>query len=110
MIQQVKFKGCCAARIVYGFGGDVTCDINRDVDLTVEDHIEQLKTMINHLRNEWIFGQKQDPTIVVITNHMQKNANKALLKLGFEHGRWLKKKQHPNRKIRVWHLAPETVV
>jgi phage gp16-like protein len=95
---------------MHGLGGDITCAMYVNRKWSVDTYITEIKRTVREQRNKYVFGQKQDPIIVVTTNHMQKNANKALLTLGFQHSKWMKKNQHDDRMLRVWWLMPETEV
>lgn len=89
------FPHCCTAKIITDFGESVFAEGgSRNVTYDeIKNYIEdQLKSYYN--ANLAMF--------VATTNSEQVTANKVLLDLKFKHSVWMKKRQHPGTKVRLW--------
>jgi hypothetical protein len=101
----MRFPGCCAAEVMFNFGGHANCAVGKYNKRTVDEIKIWIQKIIKARRISGFFPETiLDPTFVVITNDGQTSANKALRELGFSHSPWIKKKQHPDSRIRIWWL------
>ena len=89
------FPHCCTAKIISDFGESVFAEGgNRSVTY------DEIKAYINAQLLSYYNAHLA--MYVVITNSHQITANKVLLDLKFKHSSWMKKKQHPGTKVRLW--------
>ena len=92
------FINCCTAKVVYDFGtheGNFYNNWNNcgGANKAYTPTVQEIKT--------YLINQGNLRTTVCITNNTQKNANKALQELGFQHSKWMRGRLH-DTKIRLW--------
>jgi hypothetical protein len=96
-MRQTDFPGCCTAQILYDLGG-TTLSAGRksnyrksDIEDWLDDELKMAEGTV---------------CTVIITNDTQLQVNNLLVKRGFKHSAWMKKKQHSDSKIRLWWKEP----
>jgi hypothetical protein len=88
---------CCTAKILCGFGANVAA-------LDPEDYGgnyigESKEQLLNALLKAKLNG---NAVVIAFTNNKQHKGNKLLREVGFRKTKWMKKKQHPETKLRLW--------
>lgn len=89
------FPLCCTARVVCDFGQEENSD-GRHRLISKETLIEDLKEQIDQYKR---YGMA---TLVATITSDQKEAKKALKECGFKYSKWMKKKNHPETRLRVY--------
>lgn len=89
------FPACCTATVARGFGESIYAEDGND-----EVSNEQIDVFLKNA--EEVQRDLGMAVIVATTNNQQTTANDVLRKRGYKHSKWMKKKQHPHTKIRLW--------
>ncbi len=95
-MKTVDFPACCTAKIVTEFG---------ESDYAEGGPLEPIKEAVNaYLKIAELNTRLSGLAVVVVTtNNEQSVTNKVLRERGYKHSKWMKKRQHPATKIRIWH-------
>lgn len=98
-IYSVDFPHCCTAKIIYGFGGTTTADVNAYQIATKEELNLQIEAKERYAKTTG------NAVVIITLNSAQKIGDKVLRSRGYKHSKWMSKSAHPKVKLRVYYKA-----
>jgi hypothetical protein len=104
MLLTKPYPGCCTARIISGFGGTMTAEINRLATPSYDLLHKEISYQQRYLKGAGF------AVVSATLNSDQKVADKVLRDLGWKYSRWITKRNHSDKKLRIYYKDLSEVV